>query len=368
MGSNSILIIGGEQIRSLLEGRELEIVDAVQSAYMIHAAGKTSLPHSLFLSFPENPGNRIIALPAYLPGERPRAGLKWIASFPGNVSKGMDRASAVIVLNSPETGIPEAILEGSIISAKRTAASAALAARYLCPERPYQYLGLVGSGLINHEICRFLKAVCPSIAKIVMFDKDQEKAARVAPAYAKRTGISDIHIASHVEEVLHSCDVVSFATTASTPYVRDLSRCRSGSTVLHVSLRDLEIEAILSGDNVVDDADHVCRAGTSLHLTEQHTGNRDFIRCSLAAVIAGQSPPRRHPDSVAIFNPFGLGILDLAVADLALSVAHRQHQGTCVASFLPTPWLNGLNIGEVRQDSSDLAGSTLPTEGVGQCI
>src|SRR5437660_6309498 len=115
-----------------------------------------------------------------------------------------------------------------------------------------------------------------------MYDKDHETAVRVAPAYAQASGISRISIAHGVDEVLSSCELISFATTSSIPYSDDLSLCKPGSTILHVSLRDLGINAILSGDNIVDDVDHVCRAGTSLHLTEQQLGHRDFIRCELA--------------------------------------------------------------------------------------
>src|SRR5262249_15029209 len=125
MVNDRIVIISGDEVRELLSDRERDVIRSVQSAYEIHATGDTSLPHSSFLRFPANERDRIIALPAYLGGNFNIAGIKWISSFPDNIKRNIDRASATIILNSLSTGRPQAIIEGSVISAQRTAASAA---------------------------------------------------------------------------------------------------------------------------------------------------------------------------------------------------------------------------------------------------
>jgi len=115
MDNDSLLLLKGQEIDQLFKNREQEILASIKSAYQTHAKGDTDMPPNSYLRFPGMEKERIIAKAAYLGGDFQTAGLKWIASFPNNLSKGIERASATLILNSPETGRPTAILESSII-------------------------------------------------------------------------------------------------------------------------------------------------------------------------------------------------------------------------------------------------------------
>jgi ornithine cyclodeaminase len=336
MHDGDVMILRGNEITALLEGRELDLIQTVRRAYEVHDSGDSSLPHSTFLRFPDEARNRIIALPAYLGGEFQVAGMKWVSSFPGNLDLNLDRASAVVILNSASTGRPEAILEGSVISAKRTAASAALAALSL-DETDSEHVGLIGCGLINFEVARFLQAARPKLKTFLLFDLDAARAKQFQAKCNEAFPQIEVKIAPDCDSVYETCALISFATTAIEPHVSDLSKCSRASTILHVSLRDLTAEVVLTSNNIVDDIDHVCRAQTSIHLAEQAVGNRDFIRGTLADVVQGKVPAR--DGRVAVFSPFGLGILDLAVAKLVRNLGLEDGHGTVTKSFLPDSWL-----------------------------
>lgn len=339
MNQDDILFLKGDEIITLFKNRDQEILEAVKSAYQIHAQGDSCLPHSNFLRFPNNEKDRIIALPAYLGGGINTAGIKWIASFPGNLALGMERASAVLILNSAQTGHAQAIMESSVISAKRTAASAAIAAQSLRGKQTVTTLGLIGTGLINFETVRFLLTTCPDIKTLLIYDLSLERAEQFKSKCQQLSSSLEITVVSEANTIFENSEVVSFATTATKPHISDISKCRPGTIILHISLRDLAPEVILAADNIVDDVDHVSRAQTSIHLAEQQVGNRDFIRATIGDILNGVVPSRPDNNKIAIFSPFGLGVLDLALGQLAYKLAREQNQGTTIESFLPVPWL-----------------------------
>lgn len=338
MGHRSISLITADEVSSLLRGRERAMLDAVRAAYEAHARSETAVPPSAFLQFPGNNRDRIVALPAFLGEPFNIAGMKWVASFPDNVARGINRATAVVILNSVSTGVPRVIMEGSLISACRTAASAALAAQTLCAANRVPQVGIIGCGPINFETTKFLSCVFPELSAVSVYDKDTTRAELFAKRCERLLVPLDAAVEKGVASVLSSSDLLFIATTAVAPHILDLSVCRPHAAILHVSLRDLTVEAILSADNVVDDPDHVCRAHTSVHLAEQAVGNREFIRCTLGDILLGQQPARTGHDRVCVFSPFGLGILDLVIAELVRKLAEREGKGAAVEAFLAPAW------------------------------
>ena len=305
-------VISGTQVQQALQGSEKQVVELVEATYRVHGAGDSVNPPSYFLRFPDRPTSRIIALPASIGGDVRVDGLKWISSFPENVAAGIPRASAVLILNDHDTGYPFAVLESSIISATRTAASAALAADWLSRERgrPTR-IGFIGTGLINRYVHTFLHGTGWSFDEVGLFDLSADSAAGFH-GYLERAGTGGrVTVHGSAEELIRASDLVVFATVAGTPHVHDPAWFAHNPLVLHVSLRDLSPEIILASTNIVDDVEHCLKADTSPHLAEQRVGNRDFVDGTLADVMDGRvALPADRP---VVFSPFGLGVLDLAV-------------------------------------------------------
>ncbi|GGT80250.1 2,3-diaminopropionate biosynthesis protein SbnB [Streptomyces coeruleorubidus] len=328
-----MLVLRKADVEKILGGREKEHIELVRQTYSLHDKGATAVPHSIFLRFPDQPANRIIGLPSYRGGDNPAAGLKWISSFPANIHSGIARASAVMVLNSLRTGHPEALLEASLISAARTAASAALAADILTEGRRPQGVSLIGCGVINLEILRYLKAAIGTLGEITLYDTSRVRAEEFARRCHELLPDAGVTLADSIEDALEAQRLVSFATNAGEPHV-DLTPAEPGTVVLHVSLRDIDPLSINGAHNIVDDADHVCRERTSLHLTEQITGGRAFIDASIGQLINGTAAFTPDPDKVTVYSPFGLGVLDLALADDVHTTARELGIGLEITDFL----------------------------------
>ena len=304
-------VIPGAQVQQALHGRERQVAELVEATYRLHDVGDSVNPPSYFLRFADRPADRIIALPASIGGPNRVDGLKWISSFPGNVAAGIPRASAVLILNDHATGYPFACRESSIISATRTAASAAVAADWLTRSRPRPArVGFFGTGLIARYIHTFLAGTGWSFDEIGVHDLSAEHAAGFR-GYLEKAGPGQVTVYEDAEQLIRSSDLVVFATVAGEPHVSDLSWFEHNPVVLHVSLRDLAPEILLASTNLVDDVEHCLKASTSPHLAEQLTGSRDFLGGTLDDVMTGRvTVPAGRP---VVFSPFGLGVLDLAV-------------------------------------------------------
>ncbi len=322
-------VVGGTALRTLIDDSRADVVRTVRSAYLTHDDGDSVNPNSYFLRFPEKPDARIIALPAHLGGDHGVSGIKWIASYPGNIERNIPRASATLLLNDYETGYPYACLEASQISAARTAASAVLGAEELVGGRAADRICLVGAGIIARNIAEFFAAQEWSVNRFVVHDRDPSYAAALTRRIRELGYRAEQQ--DSFEEAAADADVVVFATTAPEPWVTRPGTFAAGQTVLNISLRDLGPELVAGAQNVLDDVEHCLTANTSPHLAEQRLGHRDFIDGTLAQLIRGKIAPAA--DRPRIFSPFGLGILDLAVGRRLYQQAVDQGLAVPVPGF-----------------------------------
>jgi 2,3-diaminopropionate biosynthesis protein SbnB len=331
MPDSELTIISGSTVREILQGQEDLVLSAVRDAYLAHGTGGTKCPGTqpLYAN-----GGRFFAMPASLDGEHPMIGVKWVASFVANVASGGERATAMLIANDAETGRPMAIVDGTLISAKRTAAAAAVAYQLLESPGATPSLALVGCGPINYEIYRFVAHLFP-ISRLLLVDLDAARteafAARLRAEFPQHVA----PVAATLQEALETADVVSIATNATTPHIDSIPM--RPFTILHVSLRDLAPSIIANSVNIVDDIEHVCSARTSVHLATMESGHRDFIRATIPRLLSGEDRYER-PTVPTIVSPFGMAILDLAVLREVLARANEQQGITRVQGFREGVW------------------------------
>ena len=150
--------------------------------------------------------------------------------------------------------------------------------------------------------------------------------------YQERAGTpARITVYERSEQLIRSSDLIIFATVAGRPHVTDPAWFDHDPLVLHVSLRDLAPEILLASANIVDDVDHCLQAGTSPHLAEQLSGGRGFLLGTLDDVMAGRvTVAAGRP---AVFSPFGLGVLDLAVGRYVYDEVARAGELNVIDGF-----------------------------------
>ncbi len=329
-------VFTGQAVKDILEKNQNELVQIIEKAYLTHETKDSANPNSSFIRFPKQPLDRIIALPAWLGGSFNVSGIKWIASFPENVKHGIPRASAVLLLNDQITGYPVACMEASLISAYRTAISAVIGAYYLNQKKlTKSSIGLLGAGPIAANILKQFIYQGWKFEQVKIFDISSERAKSFINAFKLKfpeifSKVS-FEVVDSAEDLVRQSDILALATVASQPHLLDVSLFSHNPIVLNISLRDLAPEILLQSENIVDDVDHVLNAQTSPHLAYQKTGNKDFINGTLAQLINEEI----HIDfkRLRIFSPFGLGVLDIALAQFIWEASKGTKDGTEISDF-----------------------------------
>ena len=245
--------------------------------------------------------------------------------MPQNPARGLPRGIGVILLSDPETGLPVAFLDGTVVSAMRTGAVSGVAARALARDGA-RVLGLLGAGVQARTQLMALERTLPALEEIRIYDPAAGKADELATA--RSDGPSRRAVAS-AEEAVRGADVLVPATMAAEPFV-PAAWLGPGTLVLSVSSLDLAVDVIEAADLVVaDDVDHETGHASRPLARAEAAGvlDREAV-VTLGAILAGDHPGRTSEDDLVVVSPVGMGIEDVAWATHVFRRAEELGLGT----------------------------------------
>lgn len=181
-----------------------QIIDLVTVGFREHGLGRVEMPPKIGVH-PGAGDNFIHAMPAFIPSLG-SVGLKWVNGCPGNVSSGLPYISGLLILNDVETGVPQAVMDATWLTAMRTAAASAVSARHLA-RRESRVLGILGCGVQGRTHVTALRLALPDLDRVLAYDTEAAMAARFAEEVSEREGIEVVPVASP-RAVLTDADVV----------------------------------------------------------------------------------------------------------------------------------------------------------------
>lgn len=320
------LLLSASDVRSLLDLKEC--IAAVEQCFRLLGEGKLPAPQILALHAPDG-GLHIKA--ALWRGDHDYFVAKANANFPGNPAKhGLPTIQGVIVVSDARTGELLALLDSVEITAQRTAAASAVAAKYLA-RKDSSRLALFGCGRQGLMHVHALAYVVP-IREVHFVEPNDATAEQFTQALANDSDLR-LHRHADVASALAHADVIATCTPARQFFIR-AADVRLGTFIAAVgadSEHKQEIDAALfpNARVVVDSLDQCATIGDLHHAIVAGTATRETVYADLSSVVAGRKPGRTTDSEITLFDSTGIAIQDAATALYVLDKARsRGHTST----------------------------------------
>ncbi len=323
-----MLILSEKDVQSLLDIEEL--IQILEEAHVQLSTGKAVMPVRLVVPLPQIKG-RLTSMPGYLCDSN-ALGMKVVTYFQENSNVGLPAILATITLYSPETGKPLVLMDGSYITAIRTACASAVATKALAnPETPV--LGILGAGVQARAHVRALSTV-RRITRVKVYSPSGTSAKRLKADLEAETGIEIEPVGAAVEAV-REVDLLTTVTTAKEP-ILNADWLKRG---LHINavgshrpdIREIDPATIKLARIVVDSREAVrAECGDILMAIKAGEVTEDCIDAEIGEVLAGAKPGRSSADEITLYKSVGIALQDVATAHLVYQKALDRRVGVDV--------------------------------------
>ena len=298
------------------------VIEALELAFREKAEGRVEMPPKPGIH-PGEGDNFIHAMPAYIPALK-SAGVKWVSGFPGNASRGLPYVTGLLIFNDVDTGLPLAVMDCVWITAMRTGAATAVAARYLA--RPESSVaGILGCGVQGRTNVEALNVIFP-LERVMAYDRDSTIASQYAEEMESRFDL-EVVVVDTPQAAVSGCDLIVTA-----------------GPILKVPHRTIQAGWMDAGAfaSLVDfdsywhpaalrEADKFCT--DDLAQLRYYEGAGYFqdippVHADLGQLVTGKVAGRETPDERTIAANLGLALDDMAVAPLLYEQAVEKGIGT----------------------------------------
>lgn len=301
-----------------------EIIEALLVAFREHGNGKVEMPPKPGVH--TQPDAFIHAMPAYIPALK-SVGVKWVSGYPENYKRGLPYITGLLILNDDETGIPLAVMDCTWITAMRTGAATAVAAKYLArPES--ESVGILGCGVQGRSNLEALKVLFP-IKRVVAYDTLPDAAERYAREMRERFGV-EVIIAQQPRDAVEGLDLV---VTAGPILHKPHATIKAGW------LKPGAFASLVDFDSYWDGA---AMRETSKFCTDdvpqlEHYRSIGYfqdiplIYASVGELVAGKKRGRENAQEKTMTCNLGLALDDVATAPIVYRRAVERKIGTWLA-------------------------------------
>jgi len=298
-----------------------EIIDALDSMFKDKGEGRVEMPPKPGIH--TRPDAFIHAMPAYIP-RLESAGMKWVSGYPDNQKKKLPYISGLIIMNDPDTGFPIAVMDATWITAQRTGAATAVAAKYLA-RKDSASAGILACGVQGRSNLEALSCVF-GIEKVKAFDIYPEVAEKFASEMTEVVQ-ADIEIVKDPREAVVNLDLV----VTSGPILKNPAPViEAGWLAPGAFASPVDFDSYWKGE-ALKQADKL--ATDDISQMEYYRGAGYFKDtpqpyADLGEIAAGKKPARERSDERIICINLGLALDDMATAILIYTKARKNGIGT----------------------------------------
>ena len=297
-----------------------EIIDALEIAFREHGEGRVEMPPKPGVH--TQPDAFIHAMPAYIPALK-SVGMKWVSGYSENYKRGLPYITGLLILNDDETGIPLAVMDCAWITAQRTGAATAVAAKYLArPES--ESVGILGCGVQGRSNLEALQILFP-LKRVVVYDTIPDQATRFAQFARERFGL-DVVIARAAREAVAEMDlIVTAGPILHTPH----ATIQAGWMKPGAFASLVDFDSYWAGA-AMKEASKFCT--DDVPQLEHYRSIGYFqdippIYASVGELVAGKKPGRENACEKTMTCNLGLALDDMATAPMVYRRAVERGMG-----------------------------------------